>query len=570
MRSVVILLIFASCAPWSNRLGQVDLPVPEEDTRDLAVRPLDGVTPPEKRQGVEEARKQIAKRKAVDEGELPRALRESDGALTPLGIAELRQMVLSNNLDLEVALFDPKIAGVRVDSEIARFDAVIGSRFKFGNQDLPEIDGPLAKFTADDPGLDGQLVKLTEVEQRRRALGLGVDFRLPLPTGGVIALQGGVDEKTITDPRRFEQYLAATRFSLSQPLLRNAGPDAALASLRIARADERIVQVRTKLAALRVLALAEKAYWRLYAARRVLNVRSEQFRLAQENLRVVRNRVREGISPRVEITRTELGVYSRLEGLVIAETAWRLRQRELKAMLNSARFPLAGGRMIEPSTEPMLANLELDPERLVRDARGGRLELLDAELRVVRDGLAVKLRENQVLPIVNLDFHYGLGARGSDLGRAWESQWDFERPDYGVGITFRMPIGNRLPRARLREALLLRSKSLASLQAREMMVRTEILNGADTVARNWQRIVAARQNVLAAGVNYDAERRQFEQGLRTMREVFEALGELGSAQLREVRAIVEYQVAQIDLAFATGTLLGYARIDIGSLQLPRR
>ena len=48
----------------------------------------------------------------------------------------------------------------------------------------------------------------------------------------------------------------------------------------------------------------------------------------------------------------------------------------------------------------------------------------------------------------------------------------------------------------------------------------------------------------------------------------EALTELGQAQIREISAIVDYQVAQIDLAFASGTLLGYARVDLSPLELP--
>jgi len=75
-----------------------------------------------------------------------------------------------------------------------------------------------------------------------------------------------------------------------------------------------------------------------------------------------------------------------------------------------------------------------------------------------------------------------------------------------------------------------------------------------------ERILAARQNVLLAGLNYDAELKQFSEGLRTMTEVLETLTRLGEAQLREVRAIGDYQVSIIDLAFATGTLLGHSRV----------
>ena len=83
----------------------------------------------------------------------------------------------------------------------------------------------------------------------------------------------------------------------------------------------------------------------------------------------------------------------------------------------------------------------------------------------------------------------------------------------------------------------------------------------DTTEQNWQRILVARQNVILAVLNYDAELKQFREGLRTMTEVLETLIRLGDAQLREVRAISDYQVSLIDLAFATGTLLGHSRVQ---------
>jgi hypothetical protein len=46
-----------------------------------------------------------------------------------------------------------------------------------------------------------------------------------------------------------------------------------------------------------------------------------------------------------------------------------------------------------------------------------------------------------------------------------------------------------------------------------------------------------------------------------MTEVLETLTRLGEAQAKEVRAIADYQVALIDTAYATGTLLGYSKLD---------
>lgn len=566
-----IFIMFAVVGATSCNLvpggpGQIDLPYDDAASR-LRQQSLDDVLiarPTTIDQGLEN----IRQRTPVQKSELPLAVQAFEQDLTPLSIEDLRLMVLRNNLDLQVSLLDPEIARVRVSAEEGAFDALIGGRFAYRNRNTPPINGPLVEFTSANPALSGQIVKLTEIEQQRELIDMDIGLEIPLPTGGTISVGGLLSQKDIKDPQRFDQVLAATRFSFSQPLLRNAGPDASFASIRIARVGQRVSQVRTNLAALRVLAGAEKAYWQLYAARRFLDVRADQYRIASENLEMVRRRVEQGLSPRVEITRSELGVYERLEALINAETDWRLGQRDLKVHLNSNHLPLRGKPMIETTAEPRLAGLDLDAEVLVKRALSKRLELIELELQIIRDGIEIGFRENQILPIANLDFRYGTLERGNSFGTAWESLGDFNNPDFSAGITFEMPLTNQRRRAQLNEAILMRTQRLASRQARELMVRREVLDTIDVIERNWQRVLAARQNVLVAGVNYDAERRQFEQGMRTMREVLEALTELGQAQIREVAAIVDYQVAQIDLAFASGTLLGYARVDFSPLELP--
>ena len=49
----------------------------------------------------------------------------------------------------------------------------------------------------------------------------------------------------------------------------------------------------------------------------------------------------------------------------------------------------------------------------------------------------------------------------------------------------------------------------------------------DTTEQNWQRILAERQNVILAVLNYDAELKQFREGLRTMTESFRNIDPFG-------------------------------------------
>ena len=43
---------------------------------------------------------------------------------------------------------------------------------------------------------------------------------------------------------------------------------------------------------------------------------------------------------------------------------------------------------------------------------------------------------------------------------------------------------------------------------------------------------------------------------------------LAESQFSEIRAITDYQIAQVDLAFATGTLLGAAKVDWAPIAAP--
>ena len=121
-----------------------------------------------------------------------------------------------------------------------------------------------------------------------------------------------------------------------------------------------------------------------------------------------------------------------------------------------------------------------------------------------------------------------------------------------VGWLFRRPHWH--------QSVLRRLQRLATKEQRELSIRQEVYDALDQLQQNWQRILAARQEVILAGRTYDAERRQFDVGIRTSTDVLDAATNLADAQSREIRALADYQISQVDIAFATGTLLGHDRV----------
>ncbi|HPO69518.1 MAG TPA: TolC family protein, partial [Anaerohalosphaeraceae bacterium] len=72
---------------------------------------------------------------------------------------------------------------------------------------------------------------------------------------------------------------------------------------------------------------------------------------------------------------------------------------------------------------------------------------------------------------------------------------------------------------------------------------------------------ASRQSALLEERLYQAEIRQFEIGLRTSTDVLAAQANFANAQSAEINALTEYQISLVDLAYATGTLLGSAQVE---------
>ncbi len=477
-----------------------------------------------------------------------------------LSVATLRADTLRNNLDLDVVLVGPELAGTVVSEEEAKFDATIFGGVQYKKENTPPLDSDFVEFTSDTDELDKKRVKLTQIEQTKEQLNFDAGIEVPLPTGGKIKLRNAFDEQNKLEPQRFEQYVSSMKFSVSQPLLRGAGIEANTASIRMARLNAQAVDAKTKLNVIRILAAAEKVFWRVYGAQKTLEIRLQQYNLAFDNLELVRKRAGAGLSAEIEIVRAEVGVAQRLESLIIAETDLRIKQRDLKRILNLEDVQLDSPTTVNISSEPQLLRYSFEREQLAESALENRMEMLELELKLAADAIKIDLARNKALPLFVVDFEYGLLDRQGSFGSAWEGMWDFDNSGLAVGLRGEIPVTNNAREAQLRRAMLTRVQRMASRNQRELAIRQEVYDALDVLEQNWQRILAARQNVIVSGVNYEAELKQFEEGLRTMREVLEVLTQLGDAQLREINAIVAYQVAQIDLAFATGTLLGYARM----------
>lgn len=472
-----------------------------------------------------------------------RAEREAPEKLE-VALADVRVAALANNLDLQVELLDPAIAQQNVPIEEGRFDALLGVAANRIHLDTPSV--PPSGFPVTGSQFDSHNVDL--------------QVTLPSRTGGSLQIARPLlEERPEGSPALFDSDL---RFSISQPLLRNAGIQINNAPIRIAKYTTLQVDALNRLQVITVLASAERQYWLLWAARKELDIRQQQYDLATRQMADVKRFVAAEAKPGFEVIRAEAGIAQRVETIIVAQANLTIAERELKRIMNRPDIPIESRTTIETASDPELLGLELDELMLADMALRNRPELTLQRFQLEIDNINIDVARNSRWPLATLDATTNVNG----VGRSWNQSHDVlddgDFVDYTVGLNVTMPIPNQTARALDRRARLRRSQTLATGEQLSQQIRQEVYNAVTLFEQNWQRILAARNNVRFATLDLDVERKLFDAGEqnRTTTEVLNAAGRLADAQSAEVRAIAAYQISRVDVAFATGTLLGLGRI----------
>ena len=460
-----------------------------------------------------------------------------------LSLEECRAMALENNLDLKIQLIEPAIAAERVSQEEARFESTFYSNITYSKTNNP----PVSYYDQ----ISGSKGESTNTD-------LGV--QVPLRTGGQVTFD-------ITDNRRNSDalgltfnYTSSLSASISQPLLRNAGKRVNTYAIRIAEYNQQITSAATKLEAIRVIADVDRWYWRLYAARKELEVRKQWYDHAVALFEQAQRLYDAGQVIQVEVIRAQAGVAQRLEAIITSENNVLERERDLKRALNKAGLGMNTPTILVPATEPDPVRYELDPNNLIKVALDERMEMLQVELQIMQDVSTKGYLENQALPLVTMDYSYNIRGAGTSRKDSYDMLFDAKYKSHRLGLNLSVPLGNGAAESQIRQAFYQRRQRLATKENRELMIEYEVLNAIDELEANWQRILAARQSSILYDRLSEAEARQFELGYVTSTDVLEAQNNFADAQSSEILALVDYQISLVDLAYATGTVFGSAKI----------
>lgn len=461
---------------------------------------------------------------------------QSDGTTLAISVEDAVLMSLQNNRGLRVQQFEPMIAGAFAQIERGVYDPELYANVTFEEESASE--------TANSTG------QQFSVESRSSNGEVGV--RQSLPTGTDVTLSVGVDRSVSN--RAPEQQQARYGLTVTQQLLRDFGPSVRLAAIRQAdyETEASLYELRGYTEAL--VADVETAYWEYVAARESIQVYERSKEVAQAQLDEILSRIEVGDLPENEAAAARAELALRHQDLIDGESALRVREYTLLRMIYP-RLPGLQAVQLTASSEPS-KETSFDPDLNNRTslALRSRPELRQAEFLLERDRLETVITRNGRLP--RLELFINLGKSGySDTFRSSFREVDGDNYDASVGIEFSTALGNRAAKGYDRVAQSTLAQAEEAYANLEDLVRFDVLLAVNEMERARKQITASEETRRYRAQSLQTEQDRFEVGTSTALDVTQAQRNLVESEIAEIRSLVDFQIARIQLYLAEGSLL---------------
>jgi len=371
----------------------------------------------------------------------------------------------------------------------------------------------------------------------------------------------------------------------TQPLMRGFKIDATRQSIVVTKLNQEISETQLQASIINTLSNVRNAYWDYVFATQAVEVARQSLDLASKLVQDNQTRVEVGTMAPIDVVQAQSEQATRRQTLVQAEATRRTTELALKRLIVAGTQDPNWNAQIDATDRPEFRPEAIDLEAAVRRALSARTDLTIAHKNLQTNDITVKLLRNQLLPQADVVARYGMVGRGGTqitrsgtglgagqsvitgtipggLGDAFSTMFANDYPTWNVALNFSYPLGTSTAEANLARARVQQSQVEAQLKQIELQVATDVTNAAiqaQTTAESVQAAQAARE---LGEKKLEAEQSKFEVGMSTNYFVVQAQRDLRDAQNAELRAVLNYRRALVELERLQQTTLSNLGITV--------
>lgn len=475
-----------------------------------------------------------------------------------ISLADAAVRALENNLDISISRHTKESRLADIVVEQARFDPTVS----VNGQYLRMVD-PLNRPVFGATG--NQLNEITRFDQRNHSLSVGASTNLL--TGGNVDLsynpsRNSVNQDLATGFLFNPAWTGGLSFSVTQPLLKNAGMAVNKTFITVAQNNAVVEQHLFRDQVLTVIASVEQNYWELVYARENVKVAQAALKAAEELLATNRIKAKAGVMSIVDVLQAEAAVASRVEQILVAEKAIRDEEDQLRTILNPGEAELRQTVRLTPLDAPITYMETLSLEEAIETAIEQRPEITQAKKNIESSEINKKYARNQLLPTLSVQGSVGLSGLGSDFGNAFARNFSGDFYNYGTGLVFSYPLGNRSAISSYNKRQLEAKNAEASLARVRHQIILGVREAVRRVQTDFKRIETTRSARILAEKQLQTEQERLRVGLSTTRFVLDFQRDLATAQGNELRAIVDYNKSLSHLERQKATTLDRYHLEL--------
>ncbi len=464
----------------------------------------------------------------------------------PLSIGDAVRMAVEKNLGLKVATYSPAIAETGIRKARAIYD-------------------PLLSAQANHQGSNLQAAPQSFFVDRQRAFTFDASISQLLPSGATTSLSfnnfWSKDNFGLPTSRFAQPQLT---LSFSQPLLQGLGREVTERGITTADDATDSALAGWNQQALNTAATARNQYLVLVKARESLATRQASLTLAREVQAQNEARVNAGVLAAYQLQDSRLGVLQARKNLLDAERAEKDAVDQLRTTLH-----LAEGTAVA-TTPPPFEPSDVSEADALRTATLRRPDIVSARVAVRTAEFNERVSRNLALPSLALQGSGGITGLDTSYGDAIGDMGSAKYPNWSVGLSFSVPLGNHSARADVAANRLIASQARTQLAATEESATLEVRTALRALSSAREQIGVTEQGVTAAEVLMASYLKRQQLGLATTKDVLDVSASLTLARENLTAARADYQTAFTNLWKATGELLDRQGIRIEGTAIASR
>ncbi|MBN2120711.1 MAG: TolC family protein [Candidatus Omnitrophica bacterium] len=348
-------------------------------------------------------------------------------------------------------------------------------------------------------------------------------------------------------------YTSEPKITLTQPIFRDFGILVNRADIIIAQNDQKSSMESFKETVMNIVSDTKIAYYDYLYYIENYSIAELSLKRAQDLLEINNARYEKGLVSSVDLLETETAVSQREKVLISSESALKKSEDELKLITSLVDDPTVWNAEVELIDKPE-ANVEkVDLIESLNNAFKHRPDYKEAKIDLDNRDIKIKTAKNSLLPTVDLMGSFGLNGLGDDFEEA-VNEIDWDNKDWSVGVAVSVPWGGA-ERAEYNQREFEKAQALISFKRLEQDIILEVRDKVREIDIMYRQMETSRLAKEKETENYKAQEERYAAGQVSTHDILDYQDRLAQAELDYIKALIDYNIALINLDMAMGLTL---------------